>query len=150
MGFPNHAASVFDVLMALFQSPLWVVVMTKSMRHSGVTLRGNIITSRFEQLAVLVRLISAEVKLRSDDVCPRHAFERLCEDGRGHPVFQRRLAQLCRDASAAIVIYHSCHGLLTCVFRYPVVHEPIHTRSWTPGVMLHHRNTWVFLHHFGL
>lgn len=44
--------------------------------------------------------------------------------------------------------YRSYPRVLTCVPRYPVIHEPIHTRSRTPWIMLHHRYTWVFFRHF--
>lgn len=81
MSLPNNIAGVLDILMALTQSSLWVVVMAKSMWHSGVTLHGNIIPSCFEQLAVLMRLVSAKVEFCSDNVCPRHSFEGFRENG---------------------------------------------------------------------
>jgi len=81
MSFPNDIAGILDVLVALFQSSLRVVVMAKSVRHPGITLHSHIVTSCFKQVTIFVRLVSAEIEFRRDDVCSRHAFEGFCEDG---------------------------------------------------------------------
>ena len=75
MSLSDNIASVLDVLVALTQSSLGVIVMSKSMWHAGIALHGDLVTSRSEKFAILVRLVSAEVKFCGNDVCPRHAFE---------------------------------------------------------------------------
>jgi hypothetical protein len=104
MSLLNNITSILDILMALTESSLWVIVVAKSMRHSGVALHGHIIASRSKQLAVFMRFVPAQVELCGDDVCPRQAFKGFREDGRGHPVPQRRPTQLCDDSSVFMFI----------------------------------------------
>lgn len=114
MSLPNNIASVLDVLMALTQSSLWVIVMAKGVRHSGVALHGHIVASCFEQFAVLMRLVPAEVEFCRDDVCTRHTFEGFREDGRGHPVSQRRPTQFCEEVSISIFVSFITVGADLC------------------------------------
>lgn len=104
MGLSDNIACILDILMALFQPSLWMVIVTKRVRHSSVAFHSNIIARRFEQLAVLVRLVSTEIVFCGDNVRPWHTFERLREYGRCHPVLQRRLSEICKIVSVSISV----------------------------------------------
>ena len=80
MGLSDDIAGILDVLMALFKPSLWMIVVAESMRHPGIALHSHVVASCSEQLTVLVRLVSAEIEFRSDNMRSRHAFEGLCED----------------------------------------------------------------------
>jgi len=148
MRFPDDITRILDVLLTLLQSSLWVIVVTERVRHASVALHSHRIACRLEELAVFMRLIPAEIILCRDDVGSRHAFEGLCKYRRRHPVIQRSFAQLCVYLLVTNSVGSCSLSPLACAFGYPVVHEPVHTRSRTPGIMLHHRNTRILLRYF--
>ena len=148
MGFPDDITRVSDILLTLLQSSLRVIVVTERMRHASVALHSHRVACRLEELAVLMRLIPAEIVFCRDDVCSRHAFKGLCKYRRRPPVIQRSSAEFCVLPLAKVFTGTCSRSLLTRVFRYPVVHEPVHTRSGAPRIMLHHRYTRILLRYF--
>jgi hypothetical protein len=126
MSFPDDITRILDILMTLLQSSLGVIVVAERVWHAGIALHCHRVACRLKKLGVFVRLISTEIILCRDDVCWGHAFEGLGKYRRRHPVVQRGFSKVCVQSLASMCIGGLSISLLTCVFRYPMVHEPVH------------------------
>lgn len=102
MSIPDDITGIPNVLLTLLQSSLRVIVVSKRVRHASIALHRHRIACRLQKVSVFMRLVSAEIVFRRNDVCSRHAFEGSCKYRRCHPVVQRSFSKFCSPSSARV------------------------------------------------